>query len=406
MLRVLLTSGSSIFTLKSFSASICTMNPPKVASIVTVSVVLLSLLNFLLKYYTYFLLIVAAHRLADDNDNIAAGGSEEVPHPHDLYVPFLTFIPTRSPVATRPWVLLTASFIEESFIGLTLATASVFYLGWYLEAKWGPKAFLKFIVITTLSTNMALYFWYAAKNALFHVELVPPVVTSTTSIVMSCLVAVKQRIANHYVILYKNLIRIKVTFIPFCWYMFLLVASLVISDWHIMHCEAFVSFFVSWVYLRFLKEGANERQSYLIPISIKSKNLEASPVASPTNHENQPKGDRSNLFALCTFFPGYIGSVVKMVSNAVFDFSVRHGILNAKDFIGHDEDDMGDPHVGGINSKLFSLSRLKGAENVALMPNAGSKLKNFLGLVSKDDKNENINMTMDKRRKLAIRQLE
>lgn len=40
------------------------------------------------------------------------------------------------------------------------------------------------------------------------------------------------------------------------------------------------------------------------------------------------------------------------------------------------------------------------------MPNAGSKLKNFLGLVSKDDKNENINMTMDKRRKLAIRQLE
>ncbi|KAF3987429.1 hypothetical protein FT663_04137 [Candidozyma haemuli var. vulneris] len=383
------------------------MNPPKVASIVTVAVVSLSLLNAVLKYYTYFSLIVAAHK-SEDTANSSASESE-VPHPHDLYVPFLTFVPTRSPVALRPWVLLTASFIEESFFSLTLATASVFYLGWYLEAKWGARAFLKFILVAVLTTNMGLYFWYAAKNALWHSTSVPPVVSSTTAIIMACLVAVKQRIANHYVILYKNLFRIKVTYIPFCWYVFLFIVSVPFPDWHIMHCEALVAFAASWIYLRFFKEGANERQSYLIPFSIKNTHVESSPLASPTKlkfDENLPKGDRSNSFALYTFFPSYLGSFVKLISNTLFESAVHHGILNAKDFIGHDEDDMGDPHVGGINSKLFSLSRLKGAENVGMMPHAGDKFKSFFGLAQKDETNDSIKMSMEKRRKLAIRQLE
>lgn len=374
------------------------MNPPKVASIVTVAVLLLLLLNAMLKYYTYFLLIVAAHKEEPTLDS-------EVPHPHDLYVPFLTFIPTRLPVALRPWVLLTASFIEESFIGLALAAASIFYLGWYLEARWGARAFAKFVIIAVLACNMALYFWYATKNAFGQLSSVPPVVSSTTPIVMACLVAVKQRIANHYIILYKNLLRIKVTFVPFSWYVLLVLAGLIWPDWHILHCEALAAFTISWTYLRFFKDGANERQSYLIPFSIKPPHVEA-PMASPTNlkfDENLPKGDRSDLFALSTFFPSYLGLVVKKLSDAVFNFAVRQGLLNAKDFVGHDEDD--EPHVGGINSKLFSLSRLKGAENVGMVP-AGDRFKSFFGMNPQDESSDSIKLSMDKRRKLAIRQLE
>lgn len=374
------------------------MNPPKVASIATVAVVLLLLLNAMLKYYTYFLLIVAAHKNEPTEDS-------EVPHPHDLYVPFLTFIPTRLPVALRPWVLLTASFIQESFIGLTLATASIFYLGWYLEARWGARAFAKFILLTALLCNVALYFWYASKNAFGLRSSIPPVVTSTTAIVMACLVAVKQRISNHYIILYRNLLRIKVTFVPFSWYVSLVFLDLVWPDWHIMHCEALAAFAVSWIYLRFFKDGANERQSYLIPYSLKPSHVET-PLASPTKlkfDENLPKGDRSDLFALHTFFPSYLGLLVKVLSNAVFDFAVRQNLINAKDFVGHDEDD--EPHVGGLSSKLFSLSRLKGAENVGMVP-TGEKLKNFFGMAAKDENSDSIKSSMDKRRKLAIRQLE
>lgn len=382
------------------------MKPPKVASIVAVAVVLLSILNSTLKYYTYFLLIVASHSQPDNS--VSAENSEEIPHPHDLFVPFLTFIPTSSPVITRPWVLLTASFIEESFLGLTFAAACLFYLGWYLEAKWGAREFMKYVLFVVLATNLTLYFWYAAKNAFLHPTTAPPVVTTTSALVMGCLVAVKQRIAGHYLILYKNLFRIKVTYIPFCFYMFLLLANLVSPSWHIMHCEALVALLVSWVYLRFFKEGAIERQSYLIPFSVNKSQADTPPAnqAGLKFDENLPKGDRSNLFALSTFFPGFLGALVNVLGMVVFRVFVHYGLLNSADFTGHDEDILGDAGGSGINSKLFSLSKLKGAENVAMIPLAGDRIKSFFGWSSKNEKNENINMSMEKRRKLAIRQLE
>ncbi|KAF6069302.1 hypothetical protein FOB64_003308 [Candida albicans] len=50
----------------------------------------------------------------------------EIPHPHELFVPLLTFIPTKSPVLTRPWVLLTSGFIEENFIELFISFILIF----------------------------------------------------------------------------------------------------------------------------------------------------------------------------------------------------------------------------------------------------------------------------------------
>lgn len=95
------------------------MKVPKVTSILLVVLLSLTFLNFILKYYTYFVIIVTSAKNSDESNSITEE-TGEIPHPHELYVPLLTFIPTKSPVLTRPWVIITSGFIEETAAGLVL----------------------------------------------------------------------------------------------------------------------------------------------------------------------------------------------------------------------------------------------------------------------------------------------
>ena len=120
------------------------MKVPKTTSIILVVLSTLTFLNFILKYYTYFVLIASSTKAQQqDHQQQQQQGQQqgqqqhhhipelaqetgEIPHPHELFVPLLTFIPTKSPVLTRPWVLLTSGFIEENFIELFISFILIF----------------------------------------------------------------------------------------------------------------------------------------------------------------------------------------------------------------------------------------------------------------------------------------
>lgn len=417
------------------------MKVPKVTSILLVVLVSLTMLNFILKYYTYFVLIVLSSKHSASEVNSIAQETGEVPHPHELFVPLLTFIPSRSPVFLRPWVLITSSFIEENFVGLTMSFMLFFYLGKYLENMWGSKELTKFVFANVIVANVTLYFYYVLKSFVISEQTmeVPPVVISAMAVNMGLFVAIKQRISNHYFIFFKGNLRVKVTFLPFILLVLCFLLLLISEEFYISFLLSFLGFVISWTYLRFFKAGTNDRQSYLLPFALNRKRSSKNKYKlHPTGPENLTvgsssalgqvpssastnlqidssyiKGDRSEQFSLYTFFPAPLSFVVKMVSSVVFNTLVHYHFLNSKDFATidvDDDDNLQMEDVNNLQTTLFDLSPLKGAENVSAIPHAGSSIKKvwdwFSSSKSQSTKPFSIKSSMDKRRKLALKELE
>lgn len=394
------------------------MKVPKITSIILVALTSLSVLNFLLKYYTYFVLMVSSKKTAHDVNNIAEE-TGEIPHPHELYVPLLTFIPTKSPVLTRPWVLITSSFIEENFIGLTMSFMTIFYLGRYLENIWGLKEFGKFICCNILIGNLALYVYFLVLVLFRDLSDVPPVVVTPMAVIMGFFVALKQRIPSHYFLFFKGNVRIKVKYLPFLLMTGSFLLQMISEEFRISFLLAVNGFIISWIYLRYFKDGTNERQSYLLPFSLSRKRSQKKNYKKiETENSNNSihlesviiKGDRSEQFSLHTFFPTPISLIVKAFTDVVFNILVKYKIVDPKNYLMEDIED--DPYafdeMQGLQNNLFDLSSLNGAEDVPTIPNASSKLKEFYSWIagSKVVKSVGIKTSMDKRRKQALKEFE
>ncbi|ODV78212.1 DUF1751-domain-containing protein [Suhomyces tanzawaensis NRRL Y-17324] len=401
------------------------MKIPKVTSILLVVLTSLTLLNFVLKYYTYFVLMVSSSKTSANEVNSIAQETGEVPHPHELYVPLLTFIPTRSPVFTRPWVLVTSSFIEENFVGLTLSFMLFFYMGKYLETMWGSKEFTEFIICNVIISNVALFIYYSIKLVLFDPEsyAVPPVVITALAINMGFFVAIKQRIPNHYFLFFKGNVRLKVTYIPFILVSLVFVLLLVSEEFFISLLLSGLGFSISWSYLRFFKAGTNERQSYLLPFSLSRKrsNKSSHPVRASREGSSSSastasalhldhglvRGDRSEQFSLYTFFPYPLSIPVKLVSGQIFNTMVRYKFLNKKDFYNEPEgvEDAQMEEIDALQNTFLGVSSLKGAGNVSALPRAGS-FNSLWNWFKSGPKKVGIKSSMEKRRKLALKELE
>ncbi|CAX45526.1 conserved hypothetical protein [Candida dubliniensis CD36] len=445
------------------------MKVPKTTSIVLVVLSSLTFLNFILKYYTYFVLIASSTKAQQEQQQQQqqqgqqgehhhipelAQETGEIPHPHELFVPLLTFIPTKSPVLTRPWVLLTSGFIEENFIELFISFILIFYLGKYLETIWGSKEFSKFIIINVLISNLIIYIYYNLKSFIVELtdEYLPPVILSSMSINIGLIIAMKQRIPKHYLIFFKGNLRIKVTYLPFLTILLTWILSLLSEEFYILFVMSIVGFMVSWTYLRFFKTGANERQLYILPFALthKRKNrfntttsvnnndghILDSSLASSSNSINNNngfsldddtvKGDRSEQFALYTFFPYPLSIPIKFIANFIFEILVDHKLLNRRDFKNYDNEEEDNTsnvnvnHVRGISNRyedvdklknnLFGLSALNGAQSVSTISMASSMKKFWDWIIpttnSKSHEASNIKINMDRRRKLALKEIE
>lgn len=365
------------------------MSTPKVTSILLVALILLSVLNFLLKYYTYFFLVVANANLPDTPE------SESVPGTKELYVPFLTFIPTVSPVLLQPWVLITSGLVDHEF--LVPCVLVVFSLGKFLEAKWGPREFLKYIVVVLCGSNVMIYLYFVVQKALFGISGDIPVVSTSAALCMGLLVATKQRLSNHYMILFSGNLRLKVAHLPFYLTALAGVCAFFSFQYRVIYMLCVVGFGVSWLYLRYIKSSSNERQSYLLPMRQRRS------VSGPNSlafDDRMVKGDRSNLFALHTFFPAPLSHFVARVGSFFFDIMVQCHWVAPKDYTTEEVEVTED--IAILQTKLFSLSQLKGAQEISAIPS--SRIRGLWRWFSKE--NTPVETSIDARRKLAIREFE
>lgn len=363
------------------------MSTPKVTSILLVALILLSLLNFLLKYYTYFFLVVNTTQVPD------APGAESVPAPKQLYVPFLTFIPTVSSVLLQPWVLLTSGLVDHEL--LVPCVLVVFSLGKFLEARWGSREFLKYVSVVVIGSNLVIYLYFVARKVVVGLPAELPVISTSTALIMGLLVAVKQRLSNHYMILFSGNLRLKVAHFPFYMTVVSGICALFATQYVVVYMLCVVGFLVSWLYLRYVKSAANDRQSYMLPIRQRHS---VTSTGSLSFEDRTVKGDRTSLFALDTFFPAPLCLIVSKIGSLFFQYMVRRHWVVLKDYTEEDVDVAED--VAILQTKLFSLSQLKGAKDISAIPNG--LLRGFWQLFKAAAPAERI----DARRKLAIQEFE
>lgn len=79
-------------------------------------------------------------------------------------VPYLALVPSQ--FLMYPWTLLFSTFVERNIFTVFINGAIMFYGGKYLERAWGSKEFAKFILVTSLVSNVAAVFLYIVWSVL------------------------------------------------------------------------------------------------------------------------------------------------------------------------------------------------------------------------------------------------
>ncbi|ODQ80465.1 hypothetical protein BABINDRAFT_179851 [Babjeviella inositovora NRRL Y-12698] len=329
---------------------------PQVTKVLLSLLVALSFLNTAAKYATYFYLVAV-------NDHVSPEDAQAILHPHDMRNPYLTFDPSLS-ILVQPWVLVTSSLIEENLVAFLITFASIFQMGRYLEVLWTSREYMTYIfLINIVATNFTTFLYYK-----IHYIYIPDLDNSVTghigssaAIIMGLLVAIKQRIPNHYLLVLGGYVRIRVSIVPFLIFLYLCFMAIVVDEsYSVCISLALVSFAFSWSYLRLVKENRNEMGNYLLPLS----NNSADDFTLTISKLNSLNGDRTESFSLHTFFPYPLSLIVKAMTTTIFDqVLVRFGIMLIDDFKDGDTDS-GYQHTHQefkeFKGKFFQSSPLNG----------------------------------------------
>jgi len=403
---------------------------PPVTKLFLAVLIICSLGSFVLRYSTYLHIVTSdthdqdhAHLINGEEIGQSINSNEDnnmiVPNPHELYVPLIALVPGQTSLWKEPWVLFTTSFIEDGIIPFALSFFLILYTGRYIEVLWGSREFCYYLLSNILISNFATYLIHVSKLSMDESTPISPI-TGTSSLTIALLVAIKQRIPNHYLLFLNGFIRLQVSLVPF----FVLCANLIISFiltnpyYQIVNQLAWFGFIISWVSLRFFKDGGSGRQLSLLPISDTRNNT--------YNNISLGKGDKTNQFALSTFFPKPLSYLIAILSNIIFQISVKLNLLNKDEFdLNNDDSFEIQDEASNSNlvqkdlisqmtqSRLFTSSSLAGVSgniSTVSLPKTGiirtlhDKIMSILGQSGEQAAQEN--RTLASRRKHALAQLD
>ncbi|KAI8970317.1 eukaryotic integral membrane protein-domain-containing protein [Mycotypha africana] len=206
--------------------------------------------------------------------------------------PFIGLIPGFAFYA--PWTLLTAFLYEDNLLSLLFSLVVILFCGKYLERVWGSKELLKFIVVVGLTTNVItwvaiLLTYYLSANDAYLYQLQ---INGMAGVFSGFLVAFKHLIPEYRIAIMGGKISIRVknllgvaTLVS--------ILSLVLFKAMVFYNLVNLGWLVAWVYIRFFK------------------------------YQDGLQGDRSEAFAIQTFFPEFLHPIVLLISNTVYGILVK-----------------------------------------------------------------------------------
>ncbi|KAH0838018.1 eukaryotic integral membrane protein-domain-containing protein [Lanmaoa asiatica] len=236
-----------------------------------------------------------------------------------VYLPWLTLVPGSS--LFYPWTFATSALVEVSIIELFVTMAVIPASLRYFERLWGTVETLKFIVVCVTVPNLIAFAFnwiefLATRNA--DLFLYGMQYHGQMALFTSVLVAFTQLIPEHQVqILGFFKVRVKASIVPcvprvLLIYLLLQTLPMVYLTFSTVmtiigfQCPYIViqfGWFVSWVYLRFYKRNAD--------------------IGSGTT----TYGDRSETFALTSWFPPFLHPVLSALGNAVHKVATQFRLI-------------------------------------------------------------------------------
>ncbi|KAK9366518.1 eukaryotic integral membrane protein-domain-containing protein [Lipomyces kononenkoae] len=296
------------------------VNLPPLTKATLASSVLVSILVAIVRYSAYFTLISITPNKRIDLSSV--------------YVSYLTVVPAISIVF--PWTFITASFVEQNLIALLIAIATFYYGAKYCERVWGSRELAKFLLIVSGIPNFIVFLLYILAFVITgNTDVVFTTICGGVALQSAFLVAFKQLVPEHTVILFRGIIKIRVKHFPA---LFLLINTIFgLFGAHVAALLAWSGFFTSWIYLRFYRisnvsSGVEfYSSSSILPPPVTANGL-SSPSSAPAaisgsphspHHVATTRGDASDTFSMANFFPDAIAPAVSFVGDRLFSVLVK-----------------------------------------------------------------------------------
>jgi hypothetical protein len=280
------------------------------------ALVIFSLATLLLRLNIYRVLLAI-----DATAKSASGGTKSTTTAFsDIVIPYLTLVAPGLSVL-YPWVVATSIFVETNVIAFAISFATLLLGGKYCERVWSSRELAVYLgltgVIPVVLTFFSLILLFAirvssggdgANAGTVHV------VNGTVGLQLAFLVAFKQLVPEHSIVLFRGLFTIKVKHLVMpVLVLYTLLGALRGVEITLL---AWYGFFTAWVYLRFY------RVTYVDPLLPTTTAGEAGDAASNLSggsSKTRIRGDASEVFALNTFFyPRAVREVVHALSRLVF----------------------------------------------------------------------------------------
>jgi len=218
-----------------------------------------------------------------------------------VYIPWLTLVPGTS--LFYPWTFATSALVEVSIIELLVTMAVIPASLRYFERLWGTVETLKFIFVCVTVPNLIAFAFnwiefVATRNA--DMFLYGMQYHGQMALFTSVLVAFTQLIPEHQVQVF-GFFKVRVKTLPMAYLTFSTVMTFI--GFQCPYIVIQFGWFVSWIYLRFYKCNTD--------------------IGSGTS----TYGDRSETFALTSWFPPFLHPVLSAFGNAVHKVATRFHLI-------------------------------------------------------------------------------
>ncbi|KAK9475641.1 eukaryotic integral membrane protein-domain-containing protein [Lipomyces japonicus] len=237
-----------------------------------------------------------------------------------IYVSYLTIVPGVSIVF--PWTFLTAAFIEQNLFALLIHLGTLYYAARYCERIWGSVELARFLALVTIVPNLVTFILYILAFVFTgNTDYEFVTIFGGVAIQSAFLVAFKQLVPEHTVVLFRGIVKIRVKHFPA---LFLLINTIFgILGARINAVFTWTGFFTSWVYLRFYRQAPLQAtaEAYAgLPPPVTSNGIA---VTGTTGATRPIRGDASDTFSLANFFPDALAPFIGKISDATFAFFVN-----------------------------------------------------------------------------------
>ncbi|KAG1904682.1 eukaryotic integral membrane protein-domain-containing protein [Suillus fuscotomentosus] len=217
-------------------------------------------------------------------------------------VAYLTLVPGTS--LFFPWTFATSALVEISIIELIISLLVIPASLAYFERLWGTVETLKFIIVCVTGPNIigCAFNWIefaVTRNAelfLYGMEY-----HGQMALFISLLVSFTQVIPEHQVQI-LGFIKARVKRFPMAYLTFSTIMTLL--GFQSPYILIQFGWFVSWVYLRFYKRNVGDSLGGVVSY-----------------------GDRSETFALTSWFPPFLHTPLSLLGNTVYKLATRLHLL-------------------------------------------------------------------------------